>query len=106
MKYLDSFFNSSVTLSTVIERNNNNYNLLRLLAAICVIIGHSYAISPKDGWSDPLLQLIHFNYSGGVAVIVFFFLSGLFITTSIQKNPSIMRFAIHRVLRIFPALVV
>ena len=106
MKKRCKIFSSAAILSAAIQKDNNNYDLLRLLAAICVIFGHSYAIAPKTGWIDPLQQLIHFNYSGGLAVIVFFFLSGLFVSTSIQKNPNIVRFFVHRVLRIFPALIV
>ncbi len=96
----------STSLSNAMSRENNNYDFLRLLASVAVIIGHSYALSPKEGWIDPVEKLIRFNYSGGIAVIVFFFFSGLFVTNSIQKNPNYIRFAAHRTCRLFPALIV
>ncbi len=106
MMKITKFFFKPNLLSNIMNRENNNYDFLRLLAAVTVIIGHSYAIVGKEGWMDPIQKLIHFNFSGGVAVIVFFFFSGLFVTTSIQKNPSLLRFAMHRCFRIFPALIV
>jgi len=94
------------TVSEILPRRHNNFDLLRLLAASAVILGHSYALSPKPGYLDPVQRLIHFNYSGGLAVAAFFFLSGLLVFDSFQRTKSLPLFFAARVARIFPGLAV
>ena len=43
---------------------------------------------------------------GGLAVQVFFFLSGLFVSQSYAKNPNVIHFLIKRFFRIWPGLFV
>ncbi|HTC00458.1 MAG TPA: acyltransferase [Ferruginibacter sp.] len=93
-------------LTDVLKRDSNNFDILRLLAAISVIIGHAYAINPQPPLEDGVLNIIHFDFSGAVAVKFFFFLSGLLVTNSIISNPNIIQFLIKRVFRIFPGLLV
>lgn len=95
-----------VSVSTVLARENNNFDLLRLLAASAVILGHSYALSPLAGFMDPVQRVLHFNYSGGVAVDLFFFLSGLLVMDSIRRNPSVPQFVLARAARVLPGLIV
>ncbi len=94
-----------VSVSTVLARENNNFDLLRLLAASAVILGHSYALSPLAGFMDPVQRVLHFNYSGGVAVDLFFFLSGLLVMDSIRRNPSVPQFVLARAARVLPGLI-
>jgi peptidoglycan/LPS O-acetylase OafA/YrhL len=93
-------------LSDVLKKDANNFDLLRLIAALAVIIGHSYAIAPQPPYQDGILTLLHFDYSGSLAVKFFFFLSGLLVTNSIITNPNIFHFLIKRIFRIFPGLLV
>ena len=95
-----------VSLSGRMARDANNYDLLRLLLALTVIFGHAGALSPRPGYLDPVHWLIGFDYSGGVAVKVFFFLSGLFVTDSMITSRSVVRFAVMRAARLFPGLFV
>jgi peptidoglycan/LPS O-acetylase OafA/YrhL len=81
---------------------NNGLDLLRLFAACLVILGHSYAIVGTG--MDPMLRWNGVEFSGGFALHVFFFLSGLLVTHSFLSNPDIVRWLASRVLRIFPAL--
>jgi len=75
---------------------NNNFDILRFLAALQVLIYHGILCygnkNPK--W------FITFN---GVAV--FFVISGFLVTRSWCNNPNIFIFLKKRILRIFPALI-
>jgi peptidoglycan/LPS O-acetylase OafA/YrhL len=91
-------------LSHLLRRENNNIDLLRLIAALAVIYGHAYAITPQPPLGDMLNRLIEGEYSGSIAVKFFFFLSGIVVTNSLLRNPSLRSFAISRLLRLLPAL--
>ncbi len=93
-------------LSNLLHRENNNIDLLRLIAALAVIYGHAYAITPQPPLGDLLNRLIAGEYSGSVAVKFFFFLSGIVVTNSLLRNSSLRSFAISRLLRLLPALLI
>lgn len=93
-------------LSDYLKKENNNLDLIRIIAAIMVIIGHSYALAPAHGHIDPVASLFTVIYSGSMAVSIFFFISGLVVTNSLMKKKSMSDFIISRVFRIFPALFV
>ncbi len=91
-----------------ISSRDNNYTLIRLILASSVIYYHAFAIS-----DDPLHRmdaitalLLPAASLGGIAVNGFFFLSGLFVTQSYQKDPNVFHFVIKRFLRIWPGLFV
>jgi len=83
-----------------LERRKNNFDAIRLLAAIAVIFDHSHAITGHVGFA------ILGTSIGEIAVKVFFVISGYLIYTSWQVDPSFHRYLIRRALRIFPALIV
>jgi peptidoglycan/LPS O-acetylase OafA/YrhL len=85
------------------ERRDNNYNLLRFLAAALVIYSHSFPMSGVK--SDPLERLVGFSF-GHLAVDVFFVISGFLVTSSLLSRRDLRTFAIARALRLFPVLVV
>ena len=93
-------------LSIAIFKNSNNFDLLRLMAAFAVIVGHAYPISPQPPLQDWVLSVLHFDYSGSLAVKFFFFLSGLLVTESIINRPEPMKFIARRLFRIYPSLLV
>jgi peptidoglycan/LPS O-acetylase OafA/YrhL len=83
----------------------NNFDVLRLGAALLVLWSHSYAVTatPKD---EPFLSYFGFTLSGGmVAVDAFFFISGYWISQSAESRP-LFQYAKARALRILPALFV
>lgn len=92
-------------LSQVLSRDQNNFDLVRFLAASAVIVGHAYALTPVSGQQDLVQQLVHFEYSGSVAVEVFFFLSGLLVCNSLMRSQDLLKFVTARVLRIMPGLI-
>lgn len=92
-------------LAQVLKRDSNNLDLVRLIAACLVIYGHANAFVPPDrAGGDWVAGLLGFDYSGSLAVKVFFFLSGLVVTNSLLEKKSLLQFAIARFLRILPAL--
>ncbi len=79
---------------------DNNFNLLRFLAASAVIFSHSYAIAIQK---DPFFSILGANI-GHVAVDAFFVISGFLIARSFDRRRSLSQYMKARFLRIFPAL--
>src|SRR6478736_9794871 len=90
---------SAVRLGDRVSDRDNNFDVLRLLAAWAVLVSHSFALV---GEAEPLHQ---FNASlGNVGVLVFFAVSGLLIRRSWEYDPSPRDFWAKRALRLLPAL--
>jgi peptidoglycan/LPS O-acetylase OafA/YrhL len=96
----------SINLEKAIRRENNNFDLIRLIASLAVIFGHSFYLFPTNSYQGSISIFLKNNYNGNLAVYVFFFLSGIFITSSFDKSNSPVKFVIARVFRIWPALIV
>jgi len=94
---------SSITVAEALTRGKNNFDLFRLIAALLVIYGHSFAIAPEPNSQDFLFKLTGY-YSAAIAVKFFFFLSGILVTDSLLKRRSVIQFLIARFFRIWPAL--
>lgn len=92
-------------LGAAFDARNNSMNIMRLLAALAVIYGHASAVTGR-GPGDLFLQFVGYKFIGGVAVDVFFLLSGFLITASAMSGNGIKYFVASRVLRIYPALIV
>lgn len=80
-----------------VERNS--LDLLRLLAAALVLYGHQYVLM---GLVEP--TFFGWTTFGGAGVTIFFFLSGMLVWSSWERDSDLKRFFIRRSLRIFPAL--
>ncbi len=80
----------------------NNFDIIRLLAALQVVFHHTVSHLNIDT-SNMLLFDISLFFPG---VPVFFFVSGFLISKSFEKNPNIIEYAQNRALRIFPALII
>ncbi len=81
----------------------NNFNLLRLLAALQVVYLHAVEhLHIKNEIALFIGSII--SYFPGVPI--FFLISGYLITMSYEKNPDIKEYTKNRVLRIFPGLYV
>ena len=84
---------------------DNNFDLLRLLAAICVIFSHCFLIAEGSDAHEPLILLTGRQSILGLAgVFVFFTISGFLVTQSFEATGSPLRFLAKRALRIFPGL--
>jgi peptidoglycan/LPS O-acetylase OafA/YrhL len=87
-----------------VERQNN-FDLLRLVAAVSVIFSHAFLLSENSQDRDPLMILTGGQtILGVVGVFVFFTISGYLITQSFDTTGSPLVFLLKRALRIFPGL--
>jgi peptidoglycan/LPS O-acetylase OafA/YrhL len=93
-----------MTTREFLRKENNNLDLMRLVCASMVIVGHSYVLTPANGQQDLIEHLTGFTYSGSLAVKLFFFISGLLVTNSLLTKRSIPGFLISRTFRIVPGL--
>lgn len=94
------------TLADALHGHNNNFGIVRLLAAAMVMFGHSFILQPAMGRVDPLHVLTGHDYSGSLAVYAFFFLSGILISQSWDRQSTLGSYAALRIGRIWPALIV
>src|SRR2546430_6660877 len=84
-----------------LERRNN-FDLLRLVAAVSVIFSHAFLLSENSQDHDPLMLLTGQTILGVVGVFVFFTISGYLVTQSFDTTASPLVFLAKRALRIFP----
>ncbi|MCF7531687.1 acyltransferase family protein [Pseudomonas petrae] len=91
------------TLGDLASRRNNNFNLIRMLAATAVLISHSYPLALGHDAVEPLSNWIGLSL-GELAVITFFCVSGFFISLSRDRAGSTLDFFTARFLRIYPGL--
>ena len=88
-------------------RERNNIDTLRILAALTVMLSHSFPLSYGNEDREPLFRISGKQTTfGAIAVAVFFIISGYLITQSFQRSPNPLRFLIARGLRLLPALAV
>lgn len=78
----------------------NNFDAMRIVAALVVIFGHAHPLSAQP---DPTLLG---NAVQSVAVKIFFVVSGFLVAKSWWSDPHVGRFLLRRGLRLFPALFV
>ena len=91
------------------RERQDNYLLLRHIAAALLIYSHSYALAPVPaarGEADLIAGVLPGFYGGKIAVLLFFAISGFLVTNSYLRQPHVLRFVAARVLRIYPAYVV
>jgi peptidoglycan/LPS O-acetylase OafA/YrhL len=90
-------------LSNVIDGRENNFDLVRLLAALAVMFGHSFWVQPAYGRAEPVLRHTGLEYCGSLAVYTFFLISGMLVTASYVRQRSPLKFVALRIARIYPA---
>lgn len=95
-----------MTLGSAFAREGgNNFDLVRLGAALLVLFSHSFVLTGRAD-DEPVAWLFrHFIDGGGLAVAAFFVLSGFLIAGSAERH-SMARYARARALRIYPAYLV
>ncbi len=88
------------------ERFQNNYDFLRIFAAICIVFYHGFALSGKAN-EEPLYLFsrgrVNFSFIG---LSIFFCISGYLIAKSAIKSPTPVNYLWKRLLRIQPLLIV
>ena len=64
-----------MTITSFLNKENNNLDLIRIILASTVILGHTIAINGDTNyWLDPIGYFFPITYSGALAVKLFFFL--------------------------------
>jgi len=93
----------NVTIGRHAHGRDNNFNLVRLVAAGCVLVSHSWPLSGTPG--EPFERFAGFSL-GHLGVDIFFVVSGFLVTGSLFARGTLGSFLRARALRIFPALIV
>jgi peptidoglycan/LPS O-acetylase OafA/YrhL len=95
----------SYILADLCIGRDNNFNLLRFLAASLVIVAHCSALA----WGqNPEFIGVHTGYllgAGPLGILIFFAISGFLVVQSFVSRGRLTYFAAARALRIYPGLV-
>ncbi len=91
------------TIAALLLGRDNNFNLIRFLAASAVILDHSFALVAPGQAAGALIDVEGLEV-GRLAVDVFFIISGFLVTRSVMTQPTLVDYAVARFLRLFPAL--
>ena len=95
----------TVTLADVAGGRDNNFNLIRMIAASGVLVSHAFPIALGMGTSQPFEAATGYTL-GWICVAIFFAISGFLITRSFDRKPHIESWFSARVARLFPGLIV
>lgn len=86
---------------TAADHRSNNFDALRLIGALLVILGHGYALTGRGAEIPVILG----HPLQTIGVIIFFSISGYLITASWSRTKNPLTYGLARCLRIFPALI-
>lgn len=90
------------TVYQAFDPKRNNFNLIRLFAAILVLVSHCYPLTGRT--TEPFASYLgDFDTGGGWGVSIFFVISGFLVTRSVLER-SVGVYLRSRILRIVPAL--
>ena len=81
----------------------NNFDALRILAALMVVFGHAYILSGRAA-QEPLAAYTGIGGFGELGVSIFFVVSGFLVTMSFDRLGDVRAFLANRCLRILPGL--
>jgi peptidoglycan/LPS O-acetylase OafA/YrhL len=91
-------------LSELAHGRDNNFQIIRLVAAAFVVLFHSFALTGR--WThEPLWRIAPELNFGALGVQIFFVISGFLVTQSWLARRAPVPFVAARMLRIYPALV-
>ena len=92
-----------MTINEAAIDRKNNLNIIRLVASLMVLYMHSFAVSVGVQDEDVMdVITAHQAQSGGVAVYIFFIISGFLICRSYDRSSSLWSYTKARFLRIWP----
>lgn len=95
-----------MSIEEALTDRNNNFNLLRFIAAFAVLIGHISLLYWGVGGPVSLSEIYLDIPASNLAVNAFFVLSGLLVTKSLLTRKNTAEYVIARVLRLVPAYAV
>jgi hypothetical protein len=91
------------TIAALLHGRDNNFNLIRFIAASAVLLDHCFALVAPDQAANAFIDVEGLGI-GRLAVDVFFIVSGFLVTRSVMTQPTLVDYAVARFLRLFPAL--
>lgn len=100
--------NHAVNLGIAAKSKENNFRVIRHIAAAVVIFSHAFIVNEgmeTASVREPLKAMFGISI-GEIAVDVFFVVSGFLVTHSLVSRGSLGDFFLSRALRIYPALIV
>ena len=83
----------------------NNFDFLRIAAALMVLVGHAYVLSGREAL-EPAARHTGLDGLGALGVSIFFVISGFLVTGSYDRLRNAPAYLVARLLRIIPALAV
>ena len=92
-------------LADVAGGRDNNFNLIRMIAASGVLVSHAFPIASGAGTPQPFEELTGYTL-GWICVAVFFAISGFLITRSFDRTSRLENWFSARFMRLVPALLV
>lgn len=92
-----------MTLADFTQGRDNNFHLIRAVAALAVLVTHSFALTFGSVEAEPLYTTYGVTL-GTFAVDIFFIVSGLLVAASLMLRQNLIEFFWARFLRIYPAL--
>lgn len=93
-------------LATRAKARFDGFDLIRIVAALMVVLDHAYGVS-GHGRDLPRFQVGNYHVDfGHLGVIIFFLTSGFLVAQSWERDPTLWRFGLRRFARIWPALAV
>lgn len=96
----------SLTLGSLALGRNNNFDMIRFVAASMVVFSHSFNVATGNGDTEPLGMFSHGQiWFGHLAVYIFFIISGFLIAQSYERSRNIIVFFWARFLRIYPGFI-
>lgn len=88
-------------------QKNNNFDFLRFLFAVFVVITHAYPLSGNSETSEWFYKITNGQIVlSQIGLSGFFVISGFFIYQSLQRSKTLIDYLKKRFLRLFPALFV
>ena len=84
--------------------SENRFDFIRIIAAWLVIYGHCYALTGSKE-IELISKYLKFDTAGGLAVGIFFSISGFLVFKSLENSASLKIFILKRLLRVYPALI-
>jgi peptidoglycan/LPS O-acetylase OafA/YrhL len=93
---------TSTTFADAFIASDNNFNLIRMIAASIVLFSHCFLLTGIPN-REPFLKLGNYDTGGGWGVSIFFVISGFLVTRSALSHGT-FDYLLSRIIRIVPAL--
>jgi peptidoglycan/LPS O-acetylase OafA/YrhL len=93
------------TIADALKRPYDNFTALRLALSVAVVVSHAASVGTGRHTDEPLHALTGYTL-GEHAVNGFFAVSGFLVAMSWDRRGGALPFALARILRVFPGLVV